>query len=350
MRGRGARRLDAVPADLVHLVRHGEVFNPDRVLYGRIPGFGTLSELGHRMAALAPRVPDGPHRDRDLREPAAAHQESAAPWASSVRTRRRDRRAPHRAAQPVRGRERRRGLRDPAQLALPRAARGEPTWGEPLPPSRKRMMAAVAQAYADADGGEVVLVSHQLPIWMVARTVQRQAARARPAQPPLHALEHHHARLEGRRLRRGGLSGTCGRVAGAVHRSGSRVKTRSTHARRLGVRFVALVVALRAAPRRLHHRLRPPRRPATSRATTRRLRLGRRRVVQPPAAERDDPVAFEGRSTTGDACRATTMLGKVVRRQLLVRQMPALPRRGARPRVAARPVRRRRGRRSSAST
>ena len=33
----------------VHLVRHGEVFNPDRVLYGRLPGFG-LSELGLQMA------------------------------------------------------------------------------------------------------------------------------------------------------------------------------------------------------------------------------------------------------------------------------------------------------------
>lgn len=33
----------------VHLVRHGEVFNPDRVLYERIPGFH-LSERGFRMA------------------------------------------------------------------------------------------------------------------------------------------------------------------------------------------------------------------------------------------------------------------------------------------------------------
>ena len=39
-----------MPADLVHLVRHGEVLNPDRILYGRLPGYG-LSELGHRMAA-----------------------------------------------------------------------------------------------------------------------------------------------------------------------------------------------------------------------------------------------------------------------------------------------------------
>src|SRR6476469_2116957 len=36
----------------VHLVRHGEVDNPDRVLYGRLPGF-KLSELGERQAAAA---------------------------------------------------------------------------------------------------------------------------------------------------------------------------------------------------------------------------------------------------------------------------------------------------------
>src|SRR5690625_2257260 len=33
----------------VHLVRHGEVYNPDKILYGRLPGFG-LSDLGQRMA------------------------------------------------------------------------------------------------------------------------------------------------------------------------------------------------------------------------------------------------------------------------------------------------------------
>ena len=34
---------------VVHLVRHGEVHNPDGVLYGRLPGFH-LSELGRAMA------------------------------------------------------------------------------------------------------------------------------------------------------------------------------------------------------------------------------------------------------------------------------------------------------------
>ena len=38
-----------MPATRIHLVRHGEVHNPDGVLYGRLPNFG-LSQLGHQMA------------------------------------------------------------------------------------------------------------------------------------------------------------------------------------------------------------------------------------------------------------------------------------------------------------
>ena len=34
---------------VVHLLRHGEVHNPEKVLYGRLPGY-KLSDLGHRMA------------------------------------------------------------------------------------------------------------------------------------------------------------------------------------------------------------------------------------------------------------------------------------------------------------
>ena len=33
----------------VHLVRHGEVFNPEKLLYGRLPGY-RLSSLGEQMA------------------------------------------------------------------------------------------------------------------------------------------------------------------------------------------------------------------------------------------------------------------------------------------------------------
>ena len=36
----------------VHLLRHGEVHNPGKILYGRLPDFH-LSDLGRQMADLA---------------------------------------------------------------------------------------------------------------------------------------------------------------------------------------------------------------------------------------------------------------------------------------------------------
>ncbi|MTA81412.1 MAG: histidine phosphatase family protein, partial [Actinobacteria bacterium] len=64
----------------IHLVRHGEVLNPGRVLYGRIPGFG-LSDLGVRMATLA--ASDLAARDRTysriIASPLQRTRESAEP-------------------------------------------------------------------------------------------------------------------------------------------------------------------------------------------------------------------------------------------------------------------------------
>jgi len=45
---------------IVHLLRHGEVHNPEKVLYGRLPGY-FLSDLGKEMADRAAEVLK--HRD-----------------------------------------------------------------------------------------------------------------------------------------------------------------------------------------------------------------------------------------------------------------------------------------------
>ena len=37
------------PITLVHVVRHGEVYNPQKILYGRLPDYH-LSDLGVKMA------------------------------------------------------------------------------------------------------------------------------------------------------------------------------------------------------------------------------------------------------------------------------------------------------------
>ena len=36
---------------VVHLLRHGEVYNPEKVLYGRLPGYH-LSDLGHELSLI----------------------------------------------------------------------------------------------------------------------------------------------------------------------------------------------------------------------------------------------------------------------------------------------------------
>jgi len=48
----------------------------------------------------------------------------------------------------------------------------KPSWGEAFVSVEARMLAAVGDAWAAADGGEVVMVSHQMPIVMVARSVK----------------------------------------------------------------------------------------------------------------------------------------------------------------------------------
>ncbi len=47
----------------------------------------------------------------------------------------------------------------------------KPSWGEPFVSVEARMLAAMNDAWDRAEGGEVVFVSHQMPIWMVARSV-----------------------------------------------------------------------------------------------------------------------------------------------------------------------------------
>ncbi|MGV8885564.1 MAG: histidine phosphatase family protein [Microbacteriaceae bacterium] len=164
-----------MPATLIHLVRHGEVFNPDRVLYGRIPGFH-LSELGHRMAALAADALEGNDIRALYASPLQRTQESAAPWAKNFGL---DIRTEERIIEPHNMFEGQSFSFGPKAFANPKvwpkiANPFRPSWGEPFVEVAARMMSAITDAWHEADGGEVVMVSHQMPIWMVARSVARK--------------------------------------------------------------------------------------------------------------------------------------------------------------------------------
>jgi broad specificity phosphatase PhoE len=163
--GEGSRDSEIT---VVHLVRHGEVENPDGVLYGRRAGYH-LSELGRQMAdRVAEHL-----ADRDITHvvasPLERAQETAAPVAKSHSlTLDTDERLIE-AANVFEGKTFGVGdgaLRKPANwkhLTNP----FRPSWGEPYVDQVVRMMGALGAARDAARGHEAVCVSHQLPIWTV---------------------------------------------------------------------------------------------------------------------------------------------------------------------------------------
>jgi broad specificity phosphatase PhoE len=50
-----------------------------------------------------------------------------------------------------------------------------PSWGEPYTEITQRMLAAMRDAVDSVDGGDVVIVSHQLAIWMVQRAMSNKS-------------------------------------------------------------------------------------------------------------------------------------------------------------------------------
>lgn len=77
-----------MPSATVHLLRHGQVHNPDAIVYGRMPDFH-LSELGARMAEAAAadfreRVNQGDRYVVLASSPLTRARETAAPVAREL--------------------------------------------------------------------------------------------------------------------------------------------------------------------------------------------------------------------------------------------------------------------------
>jgi broad specificity phosphatase PhoE len=152
---------------VVHLLRHGEVYNPTGVLYGRSPGYH-LSELGQHMAQ---RVADS-IADRDITHlvssPLERAQETAAPLAKARGLEVVSDARVIESSNVFEGESF--GVGD-GVLRRPAAWRHlwnplRPSWGEPYKEIVTRMKAGVTAARDAALGHEAVVVSHQLPIWM----------------------------------------------------------------------------------------------------------------------------------------------------------------------------------------
>jgi broad specificity phosphatase PhoE len=158
---------------VVHLLRHGEVHNPEGILYGRLPGY-YLSDLGTRMALRVAET----LADRDVTHLVASPLERAQQTARPLGDRLgqdivTDRRVIE-AGNHFEGRAFGVGdgaLRRPSSWWHLRNP-WKPSWGEPYRHIVERMMAAMADARDAARGHEAVIVSHQLPIWITRSAVE----------------------------------------------------------------------------------------------------------------------------------------------------------------------------------
>ncbi|NYE95542.1 broad specificity phosphatase PhoE [Psychromicrobium silvestre] len=167
----------------VHLLRHGEVFNPDGVLYGRLPEFH-LSDRGVAMAVrLAEHfralADDGATMAYLAASPLTRAQETAQPSATALGL---DLNTDERLIEAQNHFE---GLKVSAsELLKPKYWRYFrnpflPSWGEPYREQVARMRLAIDAARLEAlerggDGAQAILVSHQLPIWVTHLSLQKR--------------------------------------------------------------------------------------------------------------------------------------------------------------------------------
>ncbi|TFH98944.1 histidine phosphatase family protein [Micrococcus lylae] len=170
----------------VHLVRHGEVFNPDRVLYGRLPGFG-LSDLGLQMAdGVAEWFVE--RANRIQRQPAIVAasplqraKQTAAPIAAAFGKKLETEPNLIEAVNAFEGMSNVAATLKSTPSLWPKLRNpARPSWGEPYIQQVQRMVEVVQRSRDVAvdtlgPGAEAILVSHQLPIW-----VTRLATEGRP--------------------------------------------------------------------------------------------------------------------------------------------------------------------------
>jgi broad specificity phosphatase PhoE len=166
---------------VVNLVRHGEVHNPNGVLYGRLPGF-RLSDAGLRMADEAAAAVAGHDVRLVVSSPLERAVQTATPIAAQFGLEVRIDERLIESENVFEGKTF--GVGDGA-LRRPSNWRHvvnpfRPSWGEPYVAVAARVLAACADARDAARGAEAVLVSHQLPIWVTRRAVEGKRLWHRP--------------------------------------------------------------------------------------------------------------------------------------------------------------------------
>jgi len=162
-------------------VRHGEVHNPEKVLYGRLPAF-QLSERGRRQAEVTAKFLQGRDVAAIISSPLERAVQTANPIAEwyglPVET-------DHRLIESSSVFQGRRVEQGPEILKHPYIWKHivnpfRPSWGEAYVTVAARAVAAVQDARDAYPGREVVLVTHQLPVWMARRALEGRRLWHRP--------------------------------------------------------------------------------------------------------------------------------------------------------------------------
>ncbi|ALG85871.1 histidine phosphatase family protein [Gordonia phthalatica] len=160
---------------IVHMMRHGEVHNPEGILYGRLPGYH-LSDTGVAQAQAVADVLADHDISHVFASPLQRAQETATPIATAHKLQITTNDDLIEADNQFEGLKVAVGdgalskprhwlkLRDPFT----------PSWGEPYIQIAHRMLAAANTARDAARGHEAICVSHQLPVYTLRRFLEGQ--------------------------------------------------------------------------------------------------------------------------------------------------------------------------------
>jgi broad specificity phosphatase PhoE len=160
-------------AQTIHFVRHGEVHNPEKILYGLQPGW-RLSDRGNEMAAVIGDWSTKLDLGAIHSSPLQRAQETVAPIIAKHKLSLTTDKNLIEASNIFEGKKFELGsgvLRHPSSwryLYNP----WKPSWGEPYDQLISRMLKGLFAARDAAGGKDAICVSHQLPIWILRSAVE----------------------------------------------------------------------------------------------------------------------------------------------------------------------------------
>jgi len=160
-------------AQTIHFVRHGEVHNPEKILYGLQPGW-RLSDRGNKMAAVIGEWSTKLDLGAIHSSPLQRAQETVAPIIAKHKLSLTTDKNLIEASNIFEGKKFELGsgvLRHPSSwryLYNP----WKPSWGEPYDQLISRMLKGLFAARDAAGGKDAICISHQLPIWILRSAVE----------------------------------------------------------------------------------------------------------------------------------------------------------------------------------